>query len=335
MNWLLISGSSGSETLPYAIVNISGGLIWGAMARATWFSSFMKKWDVPLREHVQFLLIFGVLAAGVMGVAGTSVEMVLNKPGVPAFDASVSSSLHQLMQQWQPALRTWLAQYAPGAFADSVSFSSIAWVENTVKYIPDKTLSFALAVIVARISFPLFEQQLVQQRANVAVCKDTWFEPAALALALLPFTSALIPIYHVGYESIVWMIPLLVACTGVARDFYRSRAASVVCREAAERSRLYEAMMQRGLENTSVGPGPNFGVATMAASLSFVFVLPLLTSSVNNYFRIAFHFVFLVLGFQLLTFIYRNTLAQNIALLQVPELQELKPPPRRRANESA
>ncbi len=279
VNWILFAGQGGYDVFPYAIVNIFGGLLWGFFGRNPSFSKFMS--------------------------AGA-----LRKAGTLALDPEIANALDKLLMGSIDDVKQFLSPLFGEPASNSIAHWAIAWAQNTARYIPDKTLSFAIAMVAIKVGFPLFEKELIHSRINASPSAPGWLDPAVLIAMLVPYTLGLLIAYNLKSYWPLWTSPIVVACFGLVFEYSRSRIVPARFKEKVERESSYIRASELLPRDAPARLGPNFVVACLTASLLFVLVLPLL---VPNYLRIAFNFFCLVYGFQLLIYLYSVALSQNLA----------------------
>jgi hypothetical protein len=328
VNWVLYPGQNADYVVfPWAIVNIFGGLLWGQFGRTESFTRFMATKNAGLSRQVVYLLKFGVLGAAIMAIPGTGVEFALGKQGILALDPEVATALDKLLAGSIANVRESLLPLFGSSTSDSIAHWVVAWAQNTVRYIPDKTLSFAIAIVVIKAGFPLFERELIHARVNAARSIPGLLDPALLIVLLLPYTAAMLSSTRYGPHSYwsLWATPILIACVGMIFEFVRRRDTATGARGRQDRESLYKRSRELLPRDGAARPGPNFALACLAASLVFVLVLPLL---VVNYLRIAFNFFCLVYGFQLVLHLYSVALSQNLAVRLEKEQESRRNVPR-------
>jgi hypothetical protein len=313
VNWVLYPGSHGDFVVfPWAIVNITGGLLWGYFGRSASFASFMSMKNADLGQQVLQLLKFGVLGAMIMAIPGTGVELALGKQGILALDPEVSTGLDRFLAGSLDDVKNALTTIFGERTAASLARWGVCWIQNTIRYIPDKTLSFAIAIISIKSGFPLFERELIHCRRNTSKSSPGWMDPAILCVLLVPYTASLLLSKDYGPYTFypLWISPIVVAGGGMIIESFRSTPPLDEIRNLNIHG-CYERARQLLPSDAAARPGPNFALACLAASLLFVLFLPLL---VTNYLRIAFNFMCLIYGFQLMLYLYSIAVSQNLAI---------------------
>lgn len=328
VNWILYPDKNADYVVfPWAIVNIVGGLLWGQFGRSQSFSRFMATKNAGLSRQVIYLLKFGVAGAAVMAIAGTGVEFALGKQGILALDPEVATALDRLLDGSIANVKESLLPLFGNHRSDVIAHWAVAWAQNTVRYIPDKTLSFAIAIVVVKAGFPMFERELIHARVNTLRSIPAWLDPAVLLAMLVPYTTAMATSTRYGPHAYwpLWATPIAISAVGVLIGLVRRAGDSTGAHGRQDRESLYKRARELLPRDGAARPGPNFALACLAASLVFVLVLPLL---VVNYLRIAFNFFCLVYGFQLTLHLYCVALCQNLAVRLEREQENRRNVPR-------
>jgi uncharacterized membrane protein len=314
VNVLLYPGDAGYDAVfPWAIVNICGGLLWGQFGRSLSFVRYMAAENSGLGRQVLYLLKFGVLGAVIMAIPGTGVELALGHQGI--LDPKVAESLQLLMSGPVAAVKDVLTPMFGETVSGTIARWGVVWAKNSVMYIPDKTLSFAISIIAIKAAYPLFERELIHSRINAVASAPGWLDPCIFFATFIPYIAILIFSNKYGWLIYwpLWTAPIWIAFVGMILESLFTKATPRRSRQRLEREQLYERARSFLPMTSAARPGANFAVAGLAASLLFVLILQPLVSSAS-YYRIAFNFFCLVYGFQLMLYLYGVTLSQNLAI---------------------
>ena len=113
------------------------------------------------RSHSWFLLSFGLVGAVVMSIPGTLVQAALNERTIFALNPDVAEALSVRVIQWEGVVRASIESMLGMQWGESISWYVVNWFQNCVRYIPDKTMSAAIALVVLKYGYPLFERELI------------------------------------------------------------------------------------------------------------------------------------------------------------------------------
>ncbi len=314
VNWILFPGSDADIVVfPWAIVNMCGGLLWGYFGRNMIFTRFMASENAGLPQQIFFLFKFGVLGAAVMAIPGTAVQAAMGQKAVLALDPEVATALDRFVVDTIPSIKAILDPVFSEPVSSSVARWAVCWVQNTARYIPDKTLSFAIAIVTIKSAFPLYERELIHTRANSLSSEPKWLDASILLVLLIPYTAELMFSTRLGSGTNwrLWIAPIVATCFGTIFELMRRPRLGVGALSKEDRKLVYKRANELLPRDAAARPGPNFALACLAASLLFVLVLPIL---VTNYLRIAFNFLCLVYGFQLALYLYCIAIGQNLSI---------------------
>ncbi len=97
-----------------------------------------------------------------MSLPGTFTYAALSadKP-ILAFDPVVAQKIDEFLSNWQQGLKDPFEMVIGDKYASYVIWFITALVENWIRYIPDKTISAMIAVVVVRYCLPLFQKELI------------------------------------------------------------------------------------------------------------------------------------------------------------------------------
>src|SRR5207244_13450300 len=97
VNWLLYADPGADLMIfPWSLVNMTGGLFWGFMARRGWFKKYIRSTRASALRHIWYLTSFGVLGACVMSVPGIFVSVDLSKQAAFALPPDVADARNRV-----------------------------------------------------------------------------------------------------------------------------------------------------------------------------------------------------------------------------------------------
>ncbi|GIW54799.1 MAG: hypothetical protein KatS3mg082_1203 [Nitrospiraceae bacterium] len=187
VNWLLFP-ETGADVIifPWSLVNMAGGFFWGFMARRASFSKYLRTGRSSAFSHVWFLLTFGVLGAVAMSVPGALVQTALGENAVFALNPQVAETLSRIVVEWQQAIEAHLDVWFGLGYGQSLGWTVVNWLQTCIRYIPDKTMSAAIALVVLKYGYPLFERELIHGGPNGGRPGDERVLPLVLGLLYAP-----------------------------------------------------------------------------------------------------------------------------------------------------
>jgi len=257
-------------------------------------------------------VMFGVCGAGLMSVPGAFIQAALSEPAVFALNPEVAQTLHAMILEWQEFIQVRCEALFGVAWGDSIGWATLTWIQTCLRYIPDKTISVAIALTIIKYGFPLFERELIQGEQAATRPRDTAAAPLILGAVYLPCFLALIMVdqYESGIFWPMWAAPWALILGGIAM-LYRSgpsdEAVRYACLGRAERYAHAHRTVQRE-------PAHDFGqrltVATLIACLVFALCLPFVLEA---FYQVAFNFFCVVYGFLLAVYLIREAISQNIS----------------------
>ncbi|MFO0731914.1 MAG: hypothetical protein U0361_13180 [Nitrospiraceae bacterium] len=193
VNWLLYPETGADVVIfPWSLVNITGGFFWGLMARRSGFRKYLRSGRNSLFTHAWFLFSFGVLGAVVMSVPGTVVQAALGEKSVLALNPEVAATLRMTVGQWEDAVRLYLESIVGLTWSENLGWSLVNWFQNCIRYIPDKTFSAAIALVVLKYAYPLFERELIHGGPDGEFPRDERVVPLVLGLLYAPSFGTLV-----------------------------------------------------------------------------------------------------------------------------------------------
>lgn len=314
VNWLLYPESGADVVIfPWSLVNMTGGFFWGLMARQPGFRRYLRAGRNSLLTHVWFLLSFGVMGAVVMSVPGTFVQAALGEDSVFALTPDVAMTLKLTINLWEDAVRLYLESVIGLTWGDSLGWTIVNWFQNCIRYIPDKTFSAAIALVVLKYGYPLFERELIHGGPDNEQPGDERILPLVLGLLYAPSFGALIlsePYAGSSYWPL-WTAPWLIIAAGyIALRRWGAAAGNLHTSRLQRATRYAKALKLIGRE-----PSYEFcrrlTLVTLMASLIFALSLPIL---LVDFYRVAFNFFCVVYGFLLVVHLVRVAIVQNLSI---------------------
>jgi hypothetical protein len=319
VNWLLYPETGADVVIfPWSLVNITGGLFWGVMARRTGFRKYLRSGRNSLFMHAWFLLTFGLLGAVVMSVPGTFVQAALGERSVLALNPEVAATLSLTVGEWEDAVRLYLEAIVGITWSESLGWTIVNWLQNCIRYIPDKTFSAAIALVVLKYAYPLFERELIHGGPDGERPKDEGLLPLLLGLIYAPSFAALVFSEQYGGSSYwpLWAAPWLAILLGYV----------VLHRWGPGPADLHELRVHRAARYAKalklIGREPSYEFCrrltfvTLIASLIFALSLPIL---LVDFYRVAFNFFCVVYGFLLAVHLVRVAILQNLSMARADD----------------
>ena len=314
VNWLLFP-QSGADVIifPWSLVNMAGALFWGMLARQPSFLRYVRSGKSSGPSHAWFLLSFGVAGAVVMSIPGTLVQSALHERTVFALNPEVAHALSMRIEHWESAMQSYLESTLGLRWSESFSWYVVNWFQNCVRYIPDKTMSVAIALVILKYGYPLFERELVHGGPDGERPDDERLLPLVLGLIYAPSYASLISQDNYGGSLYwpLWSLPWLFIVCGYFRIRYWGPPDEVLHAARLQRAERYA----RALKPVGKEPSHEFcrrlTFATLIASLLFALCLPVL---LMDFYRVTFKFFCVVYGFLLVVHLIRVSITQNISV---------------------
>ncbi|HSN03485.1 MAG TPA: hypothetical protein VLS44_00775 [Nitrospira sp.] len=314
VNWLLYPEVGADVVIfPWSLVNMTGALFWGVLARQPGFQKYVRTSKSSVLAHTWFLLSFGVVGAVLMSVPGTLVQAALNEHTTFALNPDVAESLSARVTQWETTVRVSLESILGVQWGESLSWAVVNWFQNCVRYIPDKTMSAAIALVVLKYGYPLFEQELIHGGPEGERPSDERMLPLALGLLYAPSYATLIS--SDGYAGMVywplWSLPWVFIVIGYLTLRYWGQPEDAMQEARRQRAERYARALK------PIGKEPSYEFCrrltfvTLVASLIFALCLPIL---LMDFYRVTFKFFCVVYGFLLVVHLIRVAIAQNISV---------------------
>ena len=317
VNWLLYPETGADVVIfPWSLVNMTGGFFWGLMARGSAFPVYLRSGRNSLLAHARFLLSFGAIGAAVMSVPGTLIQAALGGDSIFALTPDVAMMLKLTVDRWEGAVRLYLESVMGLTWGDTVGWTIVNWFQNCIRYIPDKTFSAAIALVVLKYGYPLFERELVHGGPDNE--RDERLLPLVLGLLYAPSFGALMLSEPYAGSSFwpLWTAPWLVIATGYVLLHRREGLSDDLHTWRRHRAARYaEALRLIGRE-----PSYEFcrrlTLVTLMASLLFALCLPIL---VVDFYRVSFNFFCVVYGFLLVVHLVRVAIVQNLSIARAED----------------
>lgn len=314
VNWLLYPETGADVVIfPWSLVNMTGGFFWGLMARQSSFRAYLRSGRNSLLTHVWFLLSFGVLGAVVMSVPGTLIQAALGEDSVFALAPDVAATLKLTVNQWEDAVRLYLDSLIGVTWGDSLGWTIVNWFQNCIRYIPDKTFSAAIALVVLKYGYPLFERELIHGGPDGERPGDERILPLVLGLLYAPSFGALVlsePYAGSSYWPL-WAAPWLAIAAGYLTLHRWGPGASQLHASRRQRAGRYAKALKLVGRESSYEFCRRLTLVTLMASLLFALCLPIL---LVDFYRVAFHFFSVVYGFLLVVHLIRVAIVQNLSV---------------------
>lgn len=319
VNWVLYP-EPGADIIifPWSLVNMTGGFFWGLMARGAGFRKYLRSTRGSALSHLWYLFSFGVLGACVMSVPGTFVQAALSEQTVFALNPEVATAVQGTVAALQESLQYQLQTVFGVAWGDSAGWAILNWFQNWLRYIPDKTISAAIALAVLKYAFPLFERELIHGGPGKHRLRDTWSAPVFLGcLYAYSFLALLLADEYMSAQYWpLWSAPWLIVGVGVIWLRRYGPSDDAVRQACAGRYERY----YRALKPLEREPVYEFcRRLTLATLTSSVFFALCLTVLLVDFYRVAFNFFCVVYGFLLAVHLIRVAISQNLSIARTDE----------------
>lgn len=314
VNWLLFP-QSGADVIifPWSLVNMTGALFWGMLARQSGFLQYVRTGKSSGLAHTWYLLSFGVAGAVVMSIPGTLVQSALHERTIFALNPEVAHALSARIEHWEATLQSYIESTVGLRWSEHLSWSVVNWFQNCVRYIPDKTMSAAIALVILKYGYPLFERELIHGGPEGERPNDERILPLVLGLIYAPSYASLISQENYDGQMYwpLWSLPWLFIVYGYFKLRYWGPSDEALRTSRRQRAERYARALK------PVGKDPSYEFcrrltfATLIASLLFALCLPVL---LMDFYRVTFKFFCVVYGFLLVVHLIRVAIAQNISM---------------------
>ena len=104
-----------------------------------------------------------------MSLPGTFIQAALHEQTIFALNPDVAESVSQHVLKWEQTAHLYLDSLFGFTWGDSLSWWIVNWFQNWIRYVPDKTMSAAIALVVLKYGYPLFERELIHGGPEVSV----------------------------------------------------------------------------------------------------------------------------------------------------------------------
>jgi len=314
VNWLLYPESGADVVIfPWSLVSMTGALYWGWMARQTGFQKYLRAGKSSVLSHAWFLYIFGVGGAVVMSLPGTFVQAALNEHAVFALNPEVAETLSARVLQWEQVAHHYIESIFGLNWGEHIGWWIVNWFQNWVRYVPDKTMSAAVALVVLKYGYPLFERELIHGGPDGERPRDERILPLVLGLLYAPSFATLVG--SDTYQGLafwpLWAMPWLLIVAGYFWLRYGGPSAASLNEARLRRAERYARALKPIGKEASHEFCRRLTVVTLIASLLFALCLPIL---LMDFYRVTFKFFCVVYGFLLVVHLIRIAIAQNISV---------------------
>ena len=313
VNWLLFP-QSGADVMifPWSLVGMTGAVYWGWMARQSGFQKYLRTGKSSALSHAWFLYIFGVVGAAAMSIPGTFIQAALNEHSTFALNPEVAESLHARVLQWEQMVHQYLESLFGLTWGEHVGWWVVNWFQTWVRYVPDKTMSAAIALVVLKYGYPLFERELIHGGPDGERPQDERVLPLVLGLLYAPSFATLVSsdIYGEAAYWPLWAMPWVIILTGYFYLRYWGASTSLLNDARLQRAERYARALKPIGKEASYEFCRRLTFMTLIASLLFALCLPII---LMDFYRVTFKFFCVVYGFLLVVHLVRIAIAQNIS----------------------
>ncbi len=314
VNWLLFPESGADVVIfPWSLVSMTGALYWGWMARQAGFQKYLRTGKSSALSHAWFLYIFGVGGAVIMSIPGTFVQAALNEHSTFALNPEVAETLSARVLQWEHMVHEYMESIFGLTWGEHVGWWIVNWFQNWVRYVPDKTMSAAIALVVLKYGYPLFERELIHGGPDGERPKDERILPLVLGLLYAPSFGTLVSSETYGGSAYwpLWAMPWGLILLGYVSLRYWGPSDSMLQEARLGRAERYARALRPMGKEASYEFCRRLTFMTLIASLLFALCLPIL---LMDFYRVTFKFFCVVYGFLLVVHLVRIAIAQNISV---------------------
>ena len=314
VNWLLFPESGADVVIfPWSLVSMTGAIYWGWMARQAGFQKYLRTGRSSAFSHAWFLYIFGVGGAVVMSIPGTFVQAALNEHSIFALNPEVAETLNARVLQWENMVHHYIESLFGVTWGEHVGWWGVNWFQNWVRYVPDKTMSAAIALVVLKYGYPLFERELIHGGPDGERPRDERILPLILGLLYAPSFATLISSETYGDSTYwpLWAMPWGLILAGYIFLRYWGPSDSTLSEARLQRAERYARALKPIGKEASYEFCRRLTFMTLIASLLFALCLPIL---LMDFYRVTFKFFCVVYGFLLVVHLVRMAIAQNISI---------------------
>ncbi len=315
VNWLLYPHEDPHLLIfPWTLVNMAGGFYWGALARTSWFRTYLRSGHASVLSHVTFLVAFGMIGACAMAVPGALVQSVVSHATPLTLNPTIVAGLQLLFEDLQ---RFAADQFGirPGDAAVGIGAFLPAWLHACLLYIPDKVVSVAMAMTLVKRGFPIFEQELVTGAPAGEPPSDNRLAPLLFGLLYAPVFALLISneVYLADRYWPLWSAPWILVVGGY---LWLSRSAPPdgdLRAARGDRAARYREEWRPLQRHPRALFCQRLTVGWLMASALFALFMPVM---LDSYSSVAFNFFALVYGSMLGIHLMRVSVFQNMIVQQ-------------------
>jgi hypothetical protein len=314
VNWLLFPESGADVVIfPWSLVSMTGAIYWGWMARQTGFQKYLRTGKSSALSHAWFLYIFGVGGAAAMSIPGIFVQAALNEHATFALNPDVAETLHARVLQWEQMVHQYLESLFGLTLGEHVGWWVVNWFQTWVRYVPDKTMSAAIALVVLKYGYPLFERELIHGGPDGERPQDERVLPLVLGLLYAPSFATLVSseTYGDGAYWSLWAMPWAFVVAGYLYLRYWGASSSLLNDARLQRAERYARALKPIGKDASYEFCRRLTFMTLIASLLFALCLPII---LMDFYRVTFKFFCVVYGFLIVVHLVRIAIAQNISV---------------------
>lgn len=303
---------------PWSLVNMTGGIFWGLLARRAWFRKYLQSARGSTIGHVWYLTTFGILGGCVMSIPGAFVGAAVSGQSAFALSPQVAAVLDRFASDWRQVLSGHLQLLFGTTLGKSLGLTFVYWMQNCLWYIPDKTMTAAIALAVLKYGFPLFEQELIHGGSSGKPPVDTRMAPLLVGLLYSPSFGTLVTakLYAGTQFWPLWVSPWLILIAGYVFLYRRGPSASSVKQACLARAERYARVLRPIQEEPAYEFCRRLTLATLLASVLFAVFLPIL---LVDFSRAAFNFFCVVYGFLLAVHLVSVAISQNLSVSRAAE----------------
>ena len=203
-------------------------------------------------------------------------------------------------------------------WGDSLGWAIVNWFQNCIRYIPDKTFSAAIALVVLKYGYPLFERELIHGGPDGERPGDERILPLVLGLLYAPSFGALLlsePYAGSSYWPL-WAAPWLAIAAGYLTLHRWGTGPSDLHAARLQRATRYAKAPKLIGRESSYEFCRRLTLVTLMASLIFALCLPIL---LVDFYRVAFNFFSVVYGFLLVVHLIRVAIVQNLSVARAED----------------
>jgi len=291
---------------PWMLVNLTGGIFWGLMARTVRFRQYVRNPSNQIfgqaKSHFWYLFWFGVAGAAVMALAGTTVSVAVgNDPLILAPSEAFGGKIQHILKGLDDYIQK-SAAIGGSEIAPNILSALLRWGVTTLRYIPDKTISAAVGLLTAKYMFPVFEESLLPAEGHRAI-RDNWLTPAT---AILVYT-AIFPWGAINSQPQLWLwcLPFVILFVGCVYESSLGSKSQIVMEDRVQRVRRYIAA------RCQLVPDEAFGAIVVAVLISsLIFMSGLFLVGSNDKGTIGFSFLKAILAYLVGFYLLRISVRQ-------------------------